>query len=664
MTPTAYTIGNFKAISEPQTLPIRPITLIFGQNSAGKSSIIQSLLLCQHALNRGSFDFSSIKRWGQRIDLGGFRQYIHKHEVDRKLQLGFSFRRDTADKQNTPQDALFERTSMGKLRWSFSFLNQIDLLEVRFEVGRTQKNTRSKENYRVISAELHADGEKLLSFIDDNKDGLELASLNESNPAVYLGLAYLLHSYLQHEGEKNDDTPGELLEGLALDGSEAFDSDLRSISEQLERLRETIEDKLFNEPSANDPHHHDSEDSIALNKVIKLFEDSDLFARCAKPLLEALQDELKQPVRKLRIAGQGLQLVNDPKKRGPSTRYDPLVSIVGGEIEDTGTSMRGTQETEAIADPVHFFLTMPDAEGQSPVEALAKAMRFDLELVIDACLNGMAHWLGRTEYIGPYRSIPERFFQISKDSESDEVDQGYQTLRRIASDPALVREITNVFQDILNSPYRLEARLIAPSLDIRQLEEELQRSNERERSQGNQNFIRETLTRMSEGRTKAGVYLVDTRNGAEVDFCDVGFGISQVLPLIAELMKVQDGVICIEQPEVHLHPKMQSDLADVIIESLFGKSYYKKLIGTEDYKSLIMETHSEHIILRLMRRIRESNWPNRQEQKKLTPEDISVVWVQGGSKGSKFTTLEIDKRGRFVDDWPNGFFEERLEELF
>lgn len=77
------------------------------------------------------------------------------------------------------------------------------------------------------------------------------------------------------------------------------------------------------------------------------------------------------------------------------------------------------------------------------------------------------------------------------------------------------------------------------------------------------------------------------------------------------------------------------------------------------------ETHSEHIILRLLRRIREKT-DNELPPGVigLEPEEVSVVYVETGESGVNFRSLRIDKQGEFLDRWPKGFFEERAEELF
>ncbi|MBI1923818.1 AAA family ATPase [Candidatus Poribacteria bacterium] len=75
---TALRLGNFKAFADTQHIPIRPLTLIFGANSSGKSSLIHGLLLAQHAQKEGELDVHRTPIGGESVDLGGFRQYVHQ----------------------------------------------------------------------------------------------------------------------------------------------------------------------------------------------------------------------------------------------------------------------------------------------------------------------------------------------------------------------------------------------------------------------------------------------------------------------------------------------------------------------------------------------------------------------------------------------------------
>ena len=140
-----------------------------------------------------------------------------------------------------------------------------------------------------------------------------------------------------------------------------------------------------------------------------------------------------------------------------------------------------------------------------------------------------------------------------------------------------------------------------------------------------------------------------------VDLPDVGFGVSQTLPVVVALHAAEEGqAVYIEQPEIHLHPALQAELADVFIESALG----------DQKNTFLLETHSEHLILRLLRRIRETTEKELPEGAASFAEDkLSVLHVESGPDGVQVRRLRVDERGEFKDRWPKGFFAERMEEL-
>jgi predicted ATPase len=114
-------------------------------------------------------------------------------------------------------------------------------------------------------------------------------------------------------------------------------------------------------------------------------------------------------------------------------------------------------------------------------------------------------------------------------------------------------------------------------------------------------------------------------------------------------------IIAIEQPEVHIHPRLQADLGDLLIHGIQNPRGHR----------FIVETHSEHLILRLLRRIRETCGGGLPDgHPGLRPNQLSVVYVERGQSGSRAHRLRIDETGEFIDRWPQGFFEERSRELF
>lgn len=88
-------IGNFKAFAETQHIPIRPLTLIYGANSSGKSSFIHGLIFASHAIDKGEIDIYRTDIGGDSVDLGGFRQYIYRRDYSRRMEWAAEL--DTSD---------------------------------------------------------------------------------------------------------------------------------------------------------------------------------------------------------------------------------------------------------------------------------------------------------------------------------------------------------------------------------------------------------------------------------------------------------------------------------------------------------------------------------------------------------------------------------------
>lgn len=151
------------------------------------------------------------------------------------------------------------------------------------------------------------------------------------------------------------------------------------------------------------------------------------------------------------------------------------------------------------------------------------------------------------------------------------------------------------------------------------------------------------------------MYLVDTRSDTVVSHRDVGVGISQIIPILATAMSLKGKTVAIEEPESHLHPKAQAELADVFINSaLDGKNN----------NSFIIETHSETLLLRVLRRIRESSFNKNKDRPKVTTDDVAFVYIDPMKNGAKAINVRVDERGRVLDHLPDGFFEEGFDEMF
>lgn len=139
------------------------------------------------------------------------------------------------------------------------------------------------------------------------------------------------------------------------------------------------------------------------------------------------------------------------------------------------------------------------------------------------------------------------------------------------------------------------------------------------------------------------VFVQRNQNSSEVLITDVGFGVSQILPVIALCYYVPRGsTIILEQPEIHLHPSVQSGLADVFIDAM-------EVRGVQ----FIIESHSEHLLRRLQRRVAEE---------RVSSSDIALNFCRTRQGYSQLEPLRMDMFGR-IENWPDGFFGDDFEEM-
>lgn len=139
------------------------------------------------------------------------------------------------------------------------------------------------------------------------------------------------------------------------------------------------------------------------------------------------------------------------------------------------------------------------------------------------------------------------------------------------------------------------------------------------------------------------VWVTRSPGAAPVLITDVGFGISQILPVLTICYYVPEGsTILLEQPEIHLHPAVQSGLADVFIDAMSRRRV-----------QLVLESHSEHLLRRLQRRIAEE---------KIAPEQVALYFAREEEGVSRLDALELDEFGN-IRNWPPNFFGDEMGDL-
>ena len=322
-------------------------------------------------------------------------------------------------------------------------------------------------------------------------------------------------------------------------------------------------------------------------------------------LLEKRSAELKHP-------NEGLEEKHNSFK-------DDMKFLLSNFDLETYVSRRRDEEMGTVLEIQGFFPVEIMTGKRSPwidEFRLFSSRRSDETIIFDVAQRVMlaASTLGRTLEtlfpMGPFRRPPERWYIFRGTSPQDVGYQGNLLPDLLLRRPELVEE-TNEWLKKLNTGHKLTVKSMeANSGDLFE------------------------------------VRFIDTRRKEPISVAlpDVGFGISQLLPFIVQSLASEQQIISIEQPEVHVHPRLQADLGDLLAAA----------IKEPRQNQFIVETHSEHLILRLQRLVYKGE---------IKPEDVSVIYVSRGAKGAKAERLRLDDEGDFIDEWPNGFFLERLREL-
>jgi predicted ATPase len=235
--------------------------------------------------------------------------------------------------------------------------------------------------------------------------------------------------------------------------------------------------------------------------------------------------------------------------------------------------------------------------------------------------------LSRIYFLGPLRENPKRIYGWAGDTPLDVGPSGERAIQAILAADAQGRKInreagarTKLFQNFI-ADWLIELGVIH-SFEVKSV---------------------------VEGRKEYEVLLRTHSKSSEVKLTDVGFGISQVLPALVEAFYAPVGsTIWMEQPEIHLHPQVQANLANAFVSAVKACEN-----GKPRNVQLIIESHSEHFLNRLQLLVAKGD---------LSPNDVAIYFCTSSSSGAKLEPLEIDIFGE-IRNWPENFFGNQMADV-
>ncbi|UCG01864.1 MAG: DUF3696 domain-containing protein [Candidatus Heimdallarchaeota archaeon] len=566
---TNLSLQNFKGFGYPgQNIPMNRITLLFGANSAGKTSIIQSLLLLHQTITEATDPTTVLLPNGTLISLGSFREFVHKHDLDREIKIGI------------------ESEYIDSMCFSF----------------RLQNNLMEMASFEGLAKEWMTTNSKI-----QNWERIRFRGENADRNRYNMNFINYVETFDQLLQQPN------IIEDLIKEVQRRKEFTERTLK-LLEGEMTQIDKKQLIEEEDKDIYSHKMMNFLVTNIFRSIKEGGE-----TRP-----QDELKNLL--LYLSPQDFEFTTDLLKFTTSKELIQLFNEVITSIKEKRiSSMLDFQEKVTISNLLMLksnFTLEKNEKGKTPdlqkeqIKKLIFTTIFreyfnipSMKKNIEYTRKKINHQLARILFLGPLRREPERYYFFSGNVPTDVGKKGDKTAESLFYSKD-IQEAVNKKLNELGIDYHINVTPIS-------------------------------------GETKDifSVRLLDQTLKTDVSISEVGFGFSQILPIIVQSYLSTDNIICIEQPEIHIHPRLQTELAQLFYERVKEN---KKL-------QYIIETHSEHIILRFQKLIRKQQ---------LKPSDISVIYVMKEKEGIICKQLKLDQKGDFIDPWPEGFFDEAFKERF
>ena len=572
---TALEIENFKGIGAPVRIDLRPITLLFGRNSAGKSTILQALCYAHEILSHRNIDAYKTELGGDQIDLGGFRQFVHGHDLDRTVRLRFELNLEGW----TIPDPLMKMLG-----------------------------TRIRATTRTV----------------DGREFQNLIMATSDDPDVQAYPIRGLHSFFLQHYFSTDTKKGwvELTvrwdrarDGAVVDGYEVgIDGSL--IGRMQERNAGGVE----------------------------------LLANLAHPLLGLGEEE---------------------KKIGTAAGADRAGEASGPASDERLCRRLDVRGHETPIPQWNELLMLgPDDVSKEHVQLFEKIDELASMALVGLGIS-VRDALNELRYLGPLRDIHPHTHLDAERSGAVRWANGSAAWNLLNDDAVGDATLVRNTSDWLSSKHRLDAGYelrLQSAVDLRilgskppgKVEIDLKRMvpGASDTASDVVRTVEPSPADDSVGGvrvvTRREIQLVATRINQPVRTSDIGVGVSQILPVVvAALDPDRPAITAIEQPELHVHPRMQVELGDLFAQRVGQGGIF------------LIETHSEHLLLRIMRRMRQTcdgTLPG--GAPRLRPEDVAVLLVEPDGAETLVREMPLNERGDLVEAWPGGFFEEDMREIF
>ena len=536
---TRLELTNFRSFSNTQVIEFAPVTLLFGPNSIGKSSVLMALAYLQQILEKGHCDPQKLDALGDKT-IGGFRSLVHGGDLNSSIKIRLDLEMGSSIYPTDDEDYEFLANSFNAEPLMLpDFGGSVEHFGAELEVAWSNTFERAYvRNYRIWI------NQEYLGSILSSEDGKN-TRINELKLNHPLAVTEAEDHHLQMSAEDTPDLPVSLLE-VALDDIVTGD---------------------YTSPVDFDD--ADSHDFYLYQREIGV--------KCQWGAVPQMSERLK-------------------------------TNLMFSELEASQEHLNYLMVTS--------FLT------SAFLEPIRLTKRFLKAYVA----------------IGPVRVIPDFDYVPNPNPEQGDWADGRAAWDLLHRNPEisdasrhLIKECSRWLgdSDKLNTGYQLANWSL---YDV------MKGDNNYE---GDNHYLAK----------KRHLLFMEKDKKYPLAASQLGTGISQVLPVLAAAHYEPLDLVSIEQPELHLHPRLQVELADLFVQCSKDRTF-------------LVETHSEHLVLRMLKRMRQrvdEELPA--DRSGLSPDEISIVFCERTESCVVARKMVLDEDGEFISSWPGGFFAERRKEL-
>lgn len=578
---------NFKAFGDWVKIPIRPITVIFGKNSAGKSSIMHAFLWLREISENGFLDIRTTAKSGDFVDLGGMQSYVHANQERRADTVGYKLDLEDAHGQlNKELKDLFRRF-YEKLPSMISDTNESDSKRIE-EAQKELQKTNAED--------------KVLSF---------LSRINKIEITVEFNLGDAGKT-----NESDDEKPQPAIH-LKVNGVTFC-----SLVPAVRRTKETFygKEKEDIKYEFQFPNFFFDELQSEIEKVANIFYPDFKFGKVAP--FQGIKLYLKEV--------ENAAVWTDWNDNFNGTRIYPSRRLSGIRYGREDFDKPNDDNEDEISKNKQFnkntYKILRGVMGEIYLPWIKKLLEIK-KRILGSILEDL-------NYLPAIRKYPGRI--ISENSLSTNLFEeiyGNKSIRLLFKNPSIVQKLNNACRSLgAKFTFKIEKKY--------------------------QKILGKTLS------------ILSISNGDELSFRDIGFGWSQVFPVLVEILADSNSFILIEQPELHLHPSAQSELMLLIINEIMESEINKKRQQSEtlwlrrDRKQQVMlEAHSEQMVIKLLACFNKYSIKERDKSVTLGPQHCAILYVQGSLGSSSIQEIIPDENGNIGNQWPGGFFESAMWDL-